>query len=112
LDEQIALTSGQRLNPAEDASLYVFEKANCLQLHTIADLETLVRRLGDTSQKLSRCIVPTTPFGAGHSLSYVLDVAAAEKGEQELRSYFQALQYTSTAEGSIPELIQTLAMLR
>jgi diguanylate cyclase (GGDEF)-like protein len=112
LDEQIALSSGQRLNPAEDASSYVLEKANYLQLRTVDDLVALVRQFGDTSQKLSRCMVPTTPVSAGHSLSYVLDIAAAEKGERELRSYFQALRHTSTAEEYIPELIRTLALLR
>jgi diguanylate cyclase (GGDEF)-like protein len=112
LDEQIALTSGQRLNPAEDASSYVLEKANYLQLRTVNDLIALVTQFGDTSQKLSRCMVPTTPVSAGHSLSYVLDIAAAEKGERELRSYFQSLRHTSTAEEYIPELIQTLALLR
>jgi diguanylate cyclase (GGDEF)-like protein len=112
LDEQIVLTSGQRLNPAEDASSYVLEKANYLQLHTIDDVVTLVRQFGDTSQKLSRCIVPTTPICSGYSLNYVLDIAAAQKGEPELRSYFRSLRHTSTAEEYIPELIQTLALLR
>jgi len=57
-------------------------------------------------------MVPTTPVIAGQSLSYVLDIAAAEQGESELRSYFQSLKRTSTAEEYIPELIETLALLR
>src|SRR5207244_5419136 len=97
LDERIASDSGQRFNPIEDASLYVFEKTKYLQLRTIDDLATLVRQFEDTSQKLSRCMVPTTPVTAGQSLSYVLDIAAAEQGESELRSYFQSLKRTSTA---------------
>jgi diguanylate cyclase (GGDEF)-like protein len=112
LDEWIASNSGQQFNSAEDASLHVFEKAKYLQLNTIDDLAALVRQFGVMSQKLSRCMVPTTPIPAGYSLNYVLDIAAAQRGEPELRSYFRSLRYTSTAEEGIPELIETLALIR
>jgi hypothetical protein len=74
-------------------------------------LRELVRRYGDTAQKLARCIVPTTPVPAGHSLTFVLDVTAAQQGEHVLRAYFQSLKYTSTTEGYIRELLETLALL-
>jgi len=112
LDEWIASNSGQQFKPAEDASLHVFEKAKYLRVNTIDDLAALVRQFADTSQKLSRCMVPTTPVLAGYSLNYVLDITAAQRGESELRSYFRSLRYTSTAEEGIPELIETLALLR
>lgn len=112
LDERIATESGQSFNPAEDASLTVLEKANYLTLRTIDDLAVLVTKFADTCQKLSRCFVPTTPVVAGHSLNYLLDIAAARNGETQLRLYFQSLRHTTTAEEYIPELIQTLALIR
>jgi diguanylate cyclase (GGDEF)-like protein len=112
LDEQIASESGQRFDSVADSSLCVFEKATYLQVSTIDDLAVLVRQFGDTGQKLARCVVPTTPIPSGHSLNYVLDIAAAERPESELRSYFRSLKYTSTAEEYVPELLETLALLR
>jgi hypothetical protein len=112
LDEEIASTCKQPFNPAEDASLPVFEKAKYLQLETIDDLASLVRQFGDSSEKLSRCMVPTTPVLAGQALHYVLDIAAAQRGESELRLYFRSLKYTSTAEEYVAELIDTLALLQ
>ena len=111
LDEEIARNSGQRFDPAEDASLYVCEKAQRLAVRSIGDLAELVRKYGDISQKLARCIVPTTDVPAGHSVSFVLDASAAQHGENALRAYFQSLRYTSTADEYVAELIETLALL-
>ncbi len=110
LDEAIASHSGQRFDPAEDASLHVFEKAQRLQISSVNDLAGFVKKFEDVSQKLARCMVPTTPVPAGQSLSYVLDVAAAQQGRQALYSYFQSLKLTTTAEEYIGELMETLAL--
>ena len=109
-DEEIARSSGQQFDPAEDASLYVFEKAQRLAVRNIGDLAEFVRKYGDIGQKLARCIVPTTDVPAGHSVSFILDVSAAQHGENALRAYFRSLRYTSTAEEYV-ELIETLALL-
>jgi hypothetical protein len=111
LDEEIARSSGQAFTQIEDSSLHVFEKAQRLAVADVGALAELVRKYGDTAQKLARCIVPTTPVPAGHSLAFVLDVTAAQQGEQVLRAYFQSLRYTSTAEEYVRELLETLALL-
>jgi diguanylate cyclase (GGDEF)-like protein len=111
LDEEIAKCSGQPFNQAEDASLHVFEKTQYLGVASIGQLTQFVQKYGGTAQNLARCMVPTTPIPAGQSLTYVLDVMAAQKGEQALRTYFQSLRYTTTAEEYIRELMETLALL-
>lgn len=111
LDEEIAKSSGQPLTQAEDASLHVFEKTQHLGVASIDELAQLVQKYGDTAQNLARCMVPTTPIPAGQSLTYVLDVIAAQKGDRALRAYFQSLRYTTTAEEYIRDLMETLALL-
>lgn len=111
LDEEIAKSSGQPFNQAEDASLHVFEKTQYLGVASIGELTQFVQKYGGTAQNLARCIVHTTPIPAGQSLTYILDVMAAQKGEQALRTYFQSLRYTTIAEEYIRELMETLALL-
>jgi hypothetical protein len=91
--------------------LHVFEKIHYLGVASIGELTRSVQKYGGTAQNLARCMVPTTPIPAGQSLTYVLDVMAAQKGEQALRTYFQSLRYTTTAEEYIRELMETLALL-
>jgi len=110
LDEAIASHAGQPFNPAEDASLHVFEKAQRLGIQSVNDLAGFAQEFQDIGQKLARCMVPTTPVPAGQSLSYILDVVAAQEGPQALRAYFQSLKFTTTAEEYVGELLETLAL--
>jgi diguanylate cyclase (GGDEF)-like protein len=111
LDEGIASHSGQLFVPAEDASLAVFDKAKQLGIATIGELQDLVRKHGDLSQKLARCMVPITPVHSGQSLHYILDIAAAQRGIEGLRTYFRSLRYSNTAEEYAAEFMETLKLL-
>lgn len=110
LDEAISAHSGQPFNPAEDASLHVFEKAQRLGIQSVNDLAGFVQKFQGIGQKLARCMVPTTPVPAGQSVSYILDIVAAQQGPQALRGYFQSLKLTTTAEEYVGELLETLAL--
>jgi Diguanylate cyclase, GGDEF domain len=112
MDEAIAAHAGQPFNPAEDASLYVCEKAERLSIGTIQQLQEVVRKHGELSQKLARCLVPTTPVFAGAALSYVLDVAAANRGLEALRTYFGSLQFINTTAEGADEIMKTIELLQ
>ena len=111
MDESIAAHAGQPFNPSEDASYYVLEKAEKLRISTIEELQELIKKHGDLSQKLARCMVPITAISAGTALSYVLDVTAAKRGLEALRSYFGSLQYSNTAVGYAEDFVETLNLL-
>jgi hypothetical protein len=97
LDRRIAEGFGVALDRREDSSLNLIEKAQYFNIETVAQLDEIVKRLGEKAVLLSHYLRLDDKMTAGYSLDFVFDIMAAELGSLDaMVAYYDSLKMTLT----------------
>jgi uncharacterized protein YjhX (UPF0386 family) len=97
LDKRVAEEAGVELDRGEDCSLPLLEKAQYFGIKSVAQLDRVVRELGDQPYRLSHYLTPKGKILAGHSLHYVFEILGARLGSvTKFAAYLSFLKYTFT----------------
>lgn len=97
LDRRIAEGFGVALDRREDSSLNLIEKAQYFNIETVAQLDEIVKRLGEKAVLLSHYLRLDDKMTAGYSLDFVFDIMAAELGSLDaMVGYYDSLKMTIT----------------
>lgn len=95
LDRRIAEGFGVALDRREDSSLNLIEKAQYFNIETVAQLDEIVKRLGEKAVLLSHYLRLDDKMTAGYSLDFVFDIMAAELGSLDaMVAYYDSLKMT------------------
>lgn len=98
LDRRIAEDAGVTLDKQEDSSLNLIEKAQYFNIETVAQLDEIVKRLGEKAVLLSHYLRLKDKLIAGYSLYFVFEIMAAELGSlNAMIAYYDSLKMTHTA---------------
>lgn len=99
LDRRIAEDAGVTIDRQEDSSLNLIEKAQYFNIETIAQLDEIVKRLGEKAVLLSHYLrLNDKKMIAGYSLDFVFEIMAAELGSLDaMIDYYDSLKMTFTA---------------
>ena len=96
LDRRIAEDAGVPVDRQEDSSHNLLEKARYFNIETVAQLDEIVKRLGEKAVLLSHYLRLKDSLIAGYSLDFVFEVMAAELGSiEEMVAYYDSLKMTS-----------------
>jgi hypothetical protein len=97
LDRRIAEDAGVTLDRHEDSSLNLIEKAQYFGIETVAQLDEIVKRLGEKAVLLSHYLRLKDKMIAGYSLDFVFEIMAAELGSLDaMIAYYDSLKMTHT----------------
>jgi hypothetical protein len=97
LDRRIAEGFGVALDRRDDSSLNLIEKAQYFNIETVAQLDEIVKRLGEKAVLLSHHLRLDDKMTAGYSLDFVFDIMAAELGSLDaMVAYYDSLKMTLT----------------
>lgn len=95
LDRRIAEDAGVALDRQEDSSLNLIEKARYFNIETVAQLDKIVKRLGEKAVLLSHYLRLKDKMAAGYSLDFVFEIMAAELGSLDaMIAYYDSLKMT------------------
>ena len=95
LDKRITEDAGVALDRQEDSSLNLIEKAQYFHIETIAELDAIVKRLGEKAVLLSHYLRLQDKMVAGYSLDFVFEILAAELGSLDaMIAYYDSLKMT------------------
>jgi len=96
LDRSIAEDAGVAIDRREDSSLNLLEKTHYFKIETVAELDAIVKRLGEKAILLSHYLrLSDDKMVAGYSLDFVFEVLAAELGSlDEMTAYYDSLKMT------------------
>lgn len=107
LDKRIAEDAGVALDRQEVSSDNLMEQVQYFNIETVAQLDEIVKRLGEKAVLMSHYLRLKTKMTAGDSLDFVFEIMAAELGSLDaMIAYYDSLQMTLTpskawAEGVI-----------
>ena len=97
LDRRIAEDAGVTLDRQEDSSLNLIEKAQYFGIETVAQLDGIVKRVGEKAVLLSHYLRLKDKMIAGYSLDFVFEIMAAELGSLDaMIVYYDSLKMTHT----------------
>jgi hypothetical protein len=97
LDKRIAEDAGVAIDRQEDSSLNLIEKAQYFNIETIAQLDEIVKRLGEKAVLLSHYLRLNDKMIAGYSLDFVFEILSAELGSLDaMIAYYDSLKMTLT----------------
>lgn len=97
LDRRIAEDAGVALDRQEDCSQNLMEKVQYFNIETVAQLDEIVKRLGEKAVLLSHYLRLKDKLIAGYSLDYVFEIMAAELGSLDaMIAYYDSLKMTLT----------------
>lgn len=97
LDRRIAEDAGVPLDRQQDGSRNLIEKAQYFNIETVAQLDEIVKRLGEKAVLLSHYLRLKDKMPAGYSLDFVFDIMAAELGPLDaMAAYYDSLKLTHT----------------
>jgi hypothetical protein len=95
LDRRIAEDAGMTIDRREDSSLNLMEKAQYFNIETVAQLDEIVKRLGEKAVLLSHYLRLNDKLVVGYSLDFVFEIMAAELGSLEaMVAYYDSLKMT------------------
>jgi hypothetical protein len=98
LDKRIAEGFGVPLDRHEDCSLNLIEKAQYFNIETVAQLDEIVKRLGEKAVRLSYYLRQKDKVISGASLDFVFEIMAAELGSLDaMIDYYDSLKMTFVA---------------
>lgn len=95
LDRRIAEDLDVSLDRQDDMSQNLIEKAQYFNIETVAQLDEIVKRLGEKAVLLSHYLRLSGKTAAGYSLDFVFEIMAAELGSlDDMVAYYGSLKMT------------------
>lgn len=113
LTRKVAEKRGLKVEPIDGESASLNEKLEKLQIKTVRELDSYVRKFGESAVKLTDYIAPQGSIDNGFMLGMLLEIVAIHRGGKEgLREFHRDLRFSSGGDGWADEMFEAYGQIK